>query len=111
MTTAVLTAIDADRLIKLLGMLGSRHDGERASAALMADRLVREHGLTWSDVIVVPTPDRPWHKMALRCHSHAHLFNTREFLFINSMLGWRGELSAKQQKWLIDLFVRAGGTR
>lgn len=39
------------RLAKLCGMLGSSHDGERASAAALADRLIREHGLTWPDVI------------------------------------------------------------
>src|SRR5262245_64972779 len=49
-----MSALDpciADRLAKLLGMLGSDHDGERASAARKADQLVREHGLRWPDVI------------------------------------------------------------
>ena len=44
----------ADRLAKLCGMFVSDHDGERAAAAAMADALVREHGLTWRDVIRVP---------------------------------------------------------
>ena len=38
----------AERLAKLLGMLGSNHDGEVSNAARMADALVREHGLTWA---------------------------------------------------------------
>ena len=41
----------ADRLAKLLGMLGSDHDGEVCNAARLADALVRERGLRWDDVI------------------------------------------------------------
>jgi hypothetical protein len=33
-----------ERLIKLLGMLGSAHDGERAAAGLKAHDLIRRHG-------------------------------------------------------------------
>ena len=42
---------DGERLAKILGMLGSSHDGERAAAAGLADRLVRDLGLTWADVV------------------------------------------------------------
>jgi hypothetical protein len=42
----------AQRLAKLCGMFGSDHAGERATAALKADRLVRDQGLTWPDVIL-----------------------------------------------------------
>ena len=48
-----------DRLIRLCGMLGSAHDGERANAARMADKLVREAGLTWHNVIATPPPAQP----------------------------------------------------
>lgn len=44
------------RLTRILGMLGSAHDGERAAAALAADRLVREMGTTWQDLL---DPERP----------------------------------------------------
>jgi hypothetical protein len=40
------------RLSKLAGMFGSAHAGERAAAALKADKLVRDLGLTWFDVLV-----------------------------------------------------------
>jgi hypothetical protein len=43
--------IDRERLIKLLGLLGSDHDGEIASAGRMADALIRDAGVTWADVI------------------------------------------------------------
>lgn len=50
-----------DRLVKLCGMLGSAHEGERAAAALKADQLLRSYGLRWADVIAVSVgaPDPP----------------------------------------------------
>jgi hypothetical protein len=39
------------RLIKLLGMMGSIHDGEILNAARLAHRLVKEAGLTWEQAI------------------------------------------------------------
>lgn len=45
--------IDRERLAKLLGMIGSDHDGEALSAARMADRLVQEARLTWHEVLHV----------------------------------------------------------
>jgi hypothetical protein len=47
-----------DRLAKLLGMLGSDHDGEVLNAARAADRLVRASGLRWPD-IAMPAPPPP----------------------------------------------------
>jgi len=35
------------KLVRVLGMLGSEHAGERAAAALSAHRLVTSHGTTW----------------------------------------------------------------
>jgi hypothetical protein len=51
--------IDAFRLAKLLGLLGSSHDGEVMNAAKMADRLVRAGGLTWEDVIAPAAAGSP----------------------------------------------------
>ena len=39
------------RLVKLCGLLGSAHAGERAAAGLKADRLLVEHGVGWADLI------------------------------------------------------------
>src|SRR5687767_12283048 len=50
-----LAPADAAKLTKLLGMLGSDHDGEVAAAGRAANRLLKAHGLTWSDVIT-PAP-------------------------------------------------------
>ncbi len=46
-----LDKLAAARLARICGMFGSNHAGERASAAAMADSLVRKLGLTWPDVI------------------------------------------------------------
>lgn len=40
-----------DRLIKLLGMLGSEHLGERAAAAAMVAKAMRQENLSWETVI------------------------------------------------------------
>jgi hypothetical protein len=111
----MLTAEAADRLAKLCGMFGSHHDGERANAALKADQLVRQNGLTWYDVITIPQREvqhdqlDAWRSMAYFCHAHQEKLNIKEYGFITSMLRWRGELSDKQSKWLIDLYLRCGG--
>jgi hypothetical protein len=42
--------VDIDRLSKLCGLFGSDHLGERAAAALQADRIVRAAGLSRPDV-------------------------------------------------------------
>jgi len=49
-----MTALDpntAGKLAKLCGLFGSDHDGERASAAAMADKIIKANGLSWFDVI------------------------------------------------------------
>jgi hypothetical protein len=47
--------IDRERLIKLLGLLGSDHNGEIAAAGRTADALIRDAGVTWADVIAPET--------------------------------------------------------
>jgi hypothetical protein len=37
-------------------MVGSNADGEALNAARLADRLVRDTGITWPDVLAVPAP-------------------------------------------------------
>ncbi len=42
---------DLARLGRILGLLGSEHEGERAAAALAADRLVKRMGAEWPALI------------------------------------------------------------
>ena len=47
----LLSPTERARLVALLGMLGSDFDGERASAGLLATRLLKAKGLTWDALI------------------------------------------------------------
>ena len=49
--TPPLTPDEASRLAKMLGRLGSDHDGEVLTAAAAVRRFLRERGLTWDDVL------------------------------------------------------------
>jgi hypothetical protein len=49
-----LSANDRTKLIKFLGLLGSTHAGERDSAGLAAQRLMRQRGLSWAPVLNPP---------------------------------------------------------
>ena len=42
---------DIERLARIAGMLGSAHEGERATAAQMASAMLKAMGLTWTEVI------------------------------------------------------------
>jgi hypothetical protein len=109
-----------ERLVKLLGMLGSDHDGERAAAAAKASELVRAHGLTWLDVIpTAPTSYRhehtkrsngdagaDWRTMRDFCAQRSSLLRSREQEFIDDINGWHGALTPKQSDWLIAIYTR-----
>jgi hypothetical protein len=98
----------AERLTKLLGMLGSNSDGERANAARMADQLVRGLGLTWGDIVIPAhaVPARDWRRMANYCLMLCDQLNQREMEFVESITGYRGAPSDKQQRWLSKIYAR-----
>ncbi|WP_375450970.1 hypothetical protein [uncultured Devosia sp.] len=52
------------RLIRVLGLLGSDHVGERASAALAAHRLMEKSGLNWHQLL--EHPDAPASKVVVK---------------------------------------------
>jgi hypothetical protein len=84
------------RLVKLLGRLGSDHDGEIAVAGRMANALVRQHGLTWADIIAPPLAPLDWRAKCRRCVDRADCLNAWERQFIGSLLSWRGPLTERQ---------------
>ena len=47
----MLTARDRDRLVRVLRLLASDKDGERATAAWTASRMLRDRGLDWDSLI------------------------------------------------------------
>jgi hypothetical protein len=113
-TNAVLSldASTAQRLVRLLGMLGSAHDGEVANG---------EHGLTWPQIIA-PTPPATftplsrepataleWRQLAVWIkRNFADRLNVREHEFVTHMATWRAMPSPKQQEWLNAIAERFG---
>jgi|SRR5215471_650355 len=56
---APIPLVELRRLFKLLGLLGSDFEGERASAALMAHRWVVEHATSWEALLTPPEAVNP----------------------------------------------------
>ena len=120
-TPGTLAPDVADRLCKLLGMLGSEHPGERATAALKADELLKREGLRWCDVLqprepVAVEPDddsepecSDWRSMARTCVARAWALSDKEAAFVRQMTRWRGEPSDRQIDWLESIYDRIGG--
>jgi len=109
-----LNEADRTRLIRLLGMLGSDFDGERANAGAMANRLVRERGLTWDKVIPFqvngaqqqqhthqppppPPPLRSWSDVISDCRAHPNYITQWEEEFLDSMANWYGRPTDRQR--------------
>jgi hypothetical protein len=114
MTRPVLDPQSAARLVKLCGMLGSEHDGERAAAAFKADRFIRGLGLTWGDIVIPshPVPASDWRRIANYCLLLRDQLNEREMEFVESIARYRGAPSDKQQHWLSRIYARlSGGAR
>jgi hypothetical protein len=123
-----LTQAFADKLVKVLGMLGSAHDGEVAAAGRRADAMVKGAGLRWVDVIApaAPRPEQPqrpqrrWHRptspsdTAALCLQWPEVLTDWETNFCRSIVG-RRRISTKQTVVLerlarkVEAFARATG--
>jgi hypothetical protein len=82
--------VDRDRLGKLLGLLGSTHDGEVAAAGRAAHRLIREAGLTWPDVLTppprpLPKPPAGRASLIVECRSRWTFLSDWERGFVTSI--------------------------
>jgi hypothetical protein len=111
-----LAAADRQRLAKLLGMAGSQHDGEALNAARLANRMVRERGITWFDVMLPPEdrhsqqqatadPSQDWRRTASACSRFPHLINRWEHEFLSGLPRFP-RLSRKQRGCLDAIVVR-----
>jgi hypothetical protein len=112
--TVVIDPKATNKLAKVCGMFGSDHAGERAAAAALADRMVRELGLQWTDIISVPlvpaesvsADSVSWQDALDVCLDHVHELDPRSRAFVQSLARWRGEPSEKQLVWLLDIYGR-----
>jgi hypothetical protein len=127
---ASLTPAFADKLVKVLGMLGSVHDGEVAAAGRRANAMIKGAGLTWGDVIARAAPKsepqqqsrapRRWRRTtspsdtAALCLLWPEVLTDWETNFCRSIVG-RRRISAKQTDVLerlahkVEAFARATG--
>ena len=107
---ALLDPSTADRLAKLCGMFGSNHDGERASAAAMADSLVRRLNMTWHEVISSSPPtssSRPTSSRARPCPRSDCSDLSIEELFHYALLAEAdGQLNSWERRFLINICGR-----
>jgi hypothetical protein len=97
---AAFTIRPARKLAKICGLFGSEHPGERAAAAAQADKLVREYGLTWGQVISAarshePPLDSEPEQLIRFALGRAELLNDWERSFLTSIQG-RWHLTDKQ---------------
>jgi hypothetical protein len=123
-----LTPAFADKLVKVLGMLGSAYDGEVAAAGRRAHSMLQAEGLTWDDVIVPAAPrseqpqrpPRRWRRgvspsdTAAPCMQWFEVLTDWETDFCRSIVG-RRRISAKQTVVLerlarkVEAFAHATG--
>jgi len=110
-------SLDREKLVRVLGMLGSAHQGEIAAAGRAADKMVREAGLRWPDIIppALPAPRRasaphagrdPDHQIAFLL-DHPDFLSEWEAKFITSigqLRQRRRRLSTKQLAVLQRIF-------
>jgi hypothetical protein len=116
----------ASKLVKVLGLLGSAHDGEVAAAGRRAHSMLQAEGLTWNEVINPATPRleqpyrpqrrwrQPWSPSdaAALCLQWPEVLDAWETDFCRSITAQR-QISAKQAAVLakiigkVETFVRA----
>jgi hypothetical protein len=108
------------RLVKLLAMLNSTFDNERATAGALADRLIRECNLTWDQVAARPNdgqqhqgqspspPPRNRRDVVAECQAKAWLLTDWEERFLARVGSWRGSLTAKPLVKLNNIAWRVG---
>lgn len=110
---------DIERLGKLMGLLGSNHDGERAAAALKATQFLETKGMRWSDVIdllmgggrervrVIYESVIPDHQeMAQYCLDGEFAWRSHEEKFLKQIALQLRNPSDKQMEWLRGLVDR-----
>ena len=103
--------LDRERLARVLGMLGSAHDGEALAAARRAERLRAEAGVTWLDILmpVLPPPRPQPYGPTVANTIDFVLDNDQELTdweaaFVRSIRRQRSPLSPKQIA-ILDLLV------
>lgn len=81
---------DLQKLAKLLGMLGSAHDGEVLAAARKAHNLLTAKGASWYDVLAIPETIQQaapaHHALARELLAHKRRLTNWERTFLRGIL-------------------------
>lgn len=100
-----MTALDRRKLGRLLGMLGSQHDGEALTAARLAEALRCSAGVTWGEIVGAELDDA--HDLIIRCLDHPELLTNWEINFLHSLRGFV-DPSPRQLATLDRIAARVG---
>jgi hypothetical protein len=107
----VTAILSRDKLAAVLARLESPYDGERAAAALIASKMVRDAGVVWSELLNAPRaadvcqPKPSWQHMAAFCHRRRGLLTEWELRFVSSIQS-QATVSKKQWAILARLFAK-----
>jgi len=115
MMPATLPAAERSRLVKLLGLLGSDHAGERDAAGLAAHRLLQRLGLSWGDLLSRPREHKEplqsvWRTTCADLLKHPGKLRPWERKFVADLPNFR-RLSPKQRYCLAEIAERVLGPR
>lgn len=109
--------IDRQRLAALLGMVGSDHDGEALNAARLADRMVRQSGATWFQVLELADMSRAhegppvgWRGLISECLRKPCELTPWERRFLQSLQAFRRP-SERQLDTLREIAARVAISR
>lgn len=97
-----LSTADRSTIAKLLGLVGSEHDGEALSAARKAHQLVRSRQATWADALgLEASPPEPAHLAVARelLRTGKGIITPWEARFLRGVLGFK-TLSDHQRQTL-----------
>jgi hypothetical protein len=104
----------APKLRRLLLMLSSDQPGEVVAAANAIGRALRANECDWHDLansISAPvSSEQPepadWHTLHAFCLRRRQLLRGRELDFVTDLADWHGDLSEKQEAWLLSIATR-----
>ena len=108
---ATLSDADLRRLVKLLNLCSSSYDGEALAAARAAVRLVRERGLSWTDMLqpeAATAANRnlaPWRRVVADCLRQSTFLGQWELAFLRSLSNFPN-ISTKQRAILAQIADR-----